>query len=49
MELRIEIKLCSEIRDLLGINDDTVIESYVDGNRLIVRSISEDEAKEAGF
>ena len=49
MELRIEIELGNEIRDLLGINDDTVIESYVDGNRLIVQSISEDEAKEAGF
>ena len=33
MELRIEIELGREIRDLLGINDDTVIESYVDGNR----------------
>ena len=49
VEIRIEIGLPEEVRCLLGINDDTVVESYVDGNRLVVQTIGEDEAKKAGF
>ena len=49
MGLKVTIELPEAVLALLDINDDTVIESYVDGNRLIVRSISEDEAKQAGF
>lgn len=49
VEIRIEIGLPEEIRRLLGINDDTVVESYVDGNCVVVQTIGEDEAKKAGF
>ena len=49
MGFRIEIELSNDLREQLGINDDTVVESYVDGNRLVVQTISEDEAKKAGF
>lgn len=49
MGFRIEIELPNELREQLGINDDTVVESYVDGNRLVVQTISEDEAKKAGI
>lgn len=49
MGFRIEIELPNDLREQLGINDDTVVESYVDGNRLVVQTISEDEAKKAGI
>lgn len=49
MEIKISIELSEAILAMLNINDDTVIESFVDGNCLIVRSISEDEVKKAGF
>ena len=49
MGIKVEIELSRKLVAMLGINDDTIIESYVDGNRLIVRSFSEDEAEEAGF
>ena len=49
MGFRIEIELPNELREQLGINDDTVVESYVDGNRVVVQTISEDEVKKAGI
>ena len=47
--IKVKIELPEELTALLGITDDTVIESYVDGNLLIVQTVSEDEAKQAGF
>lgn len=47
--IRFEIELPDELREMLGINNDTVVESYVDGGRLIIQTVSKDEAKQAGF